>query len=165
MRVTERLGYRKLCARWLPEMLSEGHKENRVATARSFVACCVEQGDDFLDCTVTRDETWVFHHTPETKRQSVQWCHTHSPETEKFRTSNVNEENHGSCLFGQEGASSCRFPASSRHHTCCYILRVPEKITLSNSKQAARNADTRSLPTARQCETAHRSRHIGVAGF
>jgi hypothetical protein len=27
---------------------------------------------------VTGDETWVCHHTPENKRQSMQWRHTHS---------------------------------------------------------------------------------------
>ena len=64
--VTERLGYQKLCARWLPKMSSEGHKENQVAAAHY-----EEKGDNFLGCIVTGDETWVFHHTPETKRQSV----------------------------------------------------------------------------------------------
>jgi hypothetical protein len=26
-----------------------------------------QEGDEFLDCIVTGDETWVFHHTPESK--------------------------------------------------------------------------------------------------
>ena len=37
--------------------------------------------------------------------------------------------------------------------------RETEKSTTSNSKQTARNADTRSLPAARQRETAQSSRH------
>jgi len=36
---------------------------------------------------VTGDETWGFHHTPESKQQSLQWCHTHFPRTKKFKTS------------------------------------------------------------------------------
>jgi histone-lysine N-methyltransferase SETMAR len=84
--VTERLGYRKLCARWVPRMLSAERKENQVAAAQSFLARYEEQGDDFLDCIVTGDETWLFHHTPETKHQLMQWHHTHFPSAKKFRT-------------------------------------------------------------------------------
>ncbi|KFM59394.1 hypothetical protein X975_02345, partial [Stegodyphus mimosarum] len=28
---------------------------------------------------VTGDETWVSHITPESKQQSMEWCHTSSP--------------------------------------------------------------------------------------
>jgi hypothetical protein len=38
-----------------------------------------QEGDEFLDTVVTGDETWGFHHTPESKQQSLQWRHTHSP--------------------------------------------------------------------------------------
>ena len=27
-----------------------------------------QEGDEFLDSIVARDETWVFHHTPESKQ-------------------------------------------------------------------------------------------------
>jgi hypothetical protein len=30
-----------------------------------------QEGDEFLDSIVTGDETWVFHHTPESKQQSL----------------------------------------------------------------------------------------------
>jgi hypothetical protein len=36
-----------------------------------------QEGDELLDSIVTGDETWVFHHTPESKQQSLQWRHTH----------------------------------------------------------------------------------------
>jgi hypothetical protein len=85
--VTERLSYGKLCARWLPKMLSAVHKENRVAAAQSFLARYEEKGDGFLDGKVTGDGTWVFHHTPETTPQSMQRRHIHSPPAEKLRTS------------------------------------------------------------------------------
>ena len=32
------------------------------------------EGDEFQDSIVTGDETWVFHHTPESKQQSL---HSH----------------------------------------------------------------------------------------
>jgi len=36
---------------------------------------------------VTGDEAWVFHHTPESKEQLMEWCHTHSAMKKKFKTS------------------------------------------------------------------------------
>ncbi|KAF6212895.1 hypothetical protein GE061_010605 [Apolygus lucorum] len=39
----------------------------------------------FLDSIVTGDETWVCHYTPGSKRQSLQWRHTHSPSAKKFK--------------------------------------------------------------------------------
>jgi hypothetical protein len=49
-----------------------------------FLTCYAQEGEEFLDSIVTGDETWVFHHTPESKQQSLQWRHTHSPRTKKF---------------------------------------------------------------------------------
>jgi hypothetical protein len=59
-------------------MLTDDHKKNQVAAAQAFLARYEDQGDDFLDCIVTGDETWVSNHTPENKQQSMQYCHTHS---------------------------------------------------------------------------------------
>ena len=75
--VTEKLGYRKLCARWVPKMLTEDHKTKRMGFALHFLTRYAQEGDDFLDSIVTGDETCGFHHTPESKQQSLQWRHTH----------------------------------------------------------------------------------------
>jgi hypothetical protein len=50
----------------------DNHKKNRVAVVRAFLERYEDRGDDFLDCIVAGDETWVSHHTPENKRQSMQ---------------------------------------------------------------------------------------------
>jgi hypothetical protein len=50
-------------------MSADDHKKNRVAVVQAFVVHYGDQGDDFLDCTVTGDETWLSHHTPENKQQ------------------------------------------------------------------------------------------------
>ena len=44
-----------------------------------FLMCYAQEGDEFLDSIVTGDEIWVFHHILESKQQSKQWRHTHSP--------------------------------------------------------------------------------------
>ena len=59
----------------------------RRGSARKFLTRCAQEGDEFLDSIVTGCETCVFHHTPESKQQSLQWRPTHSPRTKKFKTS------------------------------------------------------------------------------
>jgi hypothetical protein len=44
------------------------------------------EGDGFLGRTVTGDETWVYHHQPETKKASEEWRHTSSKKKKKFCT-------------------------------------------------------------------------------
>jgi hypothetical protein len=34
--VTEKLGHRKLCARWVPEILTDDHKNKRMGSALKF---------------------------------------------------------------------------------------------------------------------------------
>jgi hypothetical protein len=55
---------------------------------------------------MTGDETWLFHLTPESKQQSMEWHHTHYTMKKKYKT-NKNKKNHGSCLLGLKGGSSC----------------------------------------------------------
>ncbi|CAL1261915.1 unnamed protein product [Larinioides sclopetarius] len=85
--LTVKLGYRKLCARWVPKMLTEEHKMKRMGFALDFLTRYAEAGDEFLDLIVTGDETWVYHHTHESKQQSMQWHHSISPKAKKFKTS------------------------------------------------------------------------------
>jgi hypothetical protein len=53
--------------------------------ALKFLMHHTQEGDEFLDSIVARDETWVFHHTPESKQQLLQWHHTHSPRTKNSK--------------------------------------------------------------------------------
>ena len=43
------------------------------------------EGEAFLSCIVTADETWLHHLEPETKRQSRVWHHTTSHRSNKFK--------------------------------------------------------------------------------
>ena len=81
--VTDRLGYHKFCARWVPKQLTDFHKTQRMGSALTFLQRYWEEGDEFLDRIVTGDETWVQFVTTEKKEQSKQWMHTHSPNKPK----------------------------------------------------------------------------------
>ncbi|UYV60831.1 hypothetical protein LAZ67_1002488 [Cordylochernes scorpioides] len=63
----------KVCARWVPRLLSENHKQQRMEAARDFLEMHQRDGDQLFSRIVTGDESWVHHSTPETKRQSMVW--------------------------------------------------------------------------------------------
>ncbi|KFM64801.1 Histone-lysine N-methyltransferase SETMAR, partial [Stegodyphus mimosarum] len=83
--VSDRLNYRKLCSRWVPKMLTDVHKTKRLGSALTFLTRYSDEGENFLNQIVTGDETWVCHFTPESKQQSMEWRHTHSPKKQKFK--------------------------------------------------------------------------------
>ena len=64
----------RICARWVPRMLSEENMTNRTEASRQF-----------LDRTITTDETWFHYYDPETKQQSSQWKNVDSPRSKKAK--------------------------------------------------------------------------------
>jgi hypothetical protein len=73
------LGLENKSARWLPKLLSEEQKEERVRTCRAFIAAIQRRSMAMLQNIVTMDETIVCHHTPQTKKQSMQWIKKRQP--------------------------------------------------------------------------------------
>jgi len=113
--LTEKLEYRKVCARWVPRMLTEDHQRQRTDSSREFLQRYADENDNFLDSTVTGDETWAFHFTPETKQQSREWRHSSSPKPRKFKTK-VCRQTHGNCVLGSKGSIVGRFHGSWDHN-------------------------------------------------
>ncbi|KAM8702032.1 hypothetical protein ACLKA7_007672 [Drosophila subpalustris] len=66
----------KLSSRWVPRLLSAEHKRNRLVIAKESLALLNANKNKFLRRFVTVDETWIHHHTPESKEQSKQWIST-----------------------------------------------------------------------------------------
>jgi histone-lysine N-methyltransferase SETMAR len=56
-----------------------------MVSAISFFQQCVIHGHDFLERFVTGDGTWVNHHSPETKRASMEYKHPGFPRSKKFK--------------------------------------------------------------------------------
>jgi len=83
--ITDVLGYSKVCARWVPRMLTPENKQVRLTTSRDNLRQYNVDPAKFLRRYVTMDETWAHHFDPETKQQSKQWKHVASPPPVKFR--------------------------------------------------------------------------------
>ncbi len=64
------MGLVKKSARWVPKLLSQVQKEDRVRISQKFVDAVERSGLSMLDRIITMDETLVSYFTPETKRMS-----------------------------------------------------------------------------------------------
>lgn len=84
--VHEKLAFSKVSCRWVPKMLTDEHKAQRILAAREGLRRFRRERRTFLTRIVTTDETWVFHYEPESKRQSMEWKHVTSPVKKKFKS-------------------------------------------------------------------------------
>ena len=78
---------RKIAARWVPHMLSESEKHQRVNIARKLLKRYSEDGDEMLQRIVAIDKTCIRSFEPELKRQSSEWHTKNSQRPVKFRRS------------------------------------------------------------------------------
>jgi len=69
----EKLEMKKLCARWMPRLLTIDQKRMRKDVSEQCLSMLKRNPQNFWRQFVTVDETWVHHYTPETKQQSKQW--------------------------------------------------------------------------------------------
>ena len=81
----DRLGTRKLTARWVPKSLSDEQMATRVSVCSALMKR-FRSKDDFLLRLVTVDETWVHYYEPVNKAQSRHWVGPRSQRPKKFKT-------------------------------------------------------------------------------
>ena len=83
--IADVLGYKKVCTRWVPQMLKPENKLARLTT--SHVSLCLYQADPvkFLCIYITREDTLAHHFDSENKLHSKQWKHATSLMPVKFR--------------------------------------------------------------------------------
>lgn len=79
----EDLGKKKVACRFVPHLLSDDQKHQRVEYAKDIIKTC-RRNKHFLNLIVAEDETWIFRYDPTTKRQSAQWKSSSSPKGKKF---------------------------------------------------------------------------------
>lgn len=70
--LTENLGLTKLCARWIPRLLTCTQMDARVVLSKSNLRS-MDRDPDFYEKLITVDETWIHYYDPDSKQQSQQW--------------------------------------------------------------------------------------------
>lgn len=81
----EYLSMKKLCARWVPRLLNDEQKKQRVNVSKECLELFRRNPNEFLRRFITVDETWIHHYTPETKEQSKQWTKSGEPAPKKAK--------------------------------------------------------------------------------
>ncbi|XP_060576133.1 histone-lysine N-methyltransferase SETMAR-like [Ruditapes philippinarum] len=80
----ENLNMSRVCAGWVPRLLSNEEKETRVRLSTEFLRRH-EIDQQFLSKIVSVDETWLHYYDPEDKRQSSVWKTAASPPPKKAK--------------------------------------------------------------------------------
>jgi len=79
---------RRVSAKFVPRLLTEDKKENRVEISQELLASA-NGNENFLKNIITGDETSVYGYDVETKMQSSQWKGKGSPRPKKARVSRL----------------------------------------------------------------------------
>ena len=69
----ERLGLRKICARWVPYLLTDEQKQSWVRLASQVIEKYDKCDPRHLEEIVTGDETWIYHFQPDSKAKNKVW--------------------------------------------------------------------------------------------
>jgi histone-lysine N-methyltransferase SETMAR len=77
--LTVHLKMNKVCARWVPRLLTCEQKVARVTASEEFLERVEADGDAFYGKIITTDETWINLYDPETKQESSVWKRASSP--------------------------------------------------------------------------------------
>ncbi len=99
--VTEQLGLAKKSARWIPKLLTDEQKEERVRCSTAFLK--LARNPQFLNSVITMDESAVSLHTPETKKQSKQWITKGQPGPLKAKVHASRDKQMLMAFFDNEG--------------------------------------------------------------
>ena len=90
--LTEHLGLRKVCSRFVPHKLSDAEKALRIQHSKDIIEKA-KKDRKFLYSIVTGDETWCFEYDPGTKRQSAEWKAPDEPKTKKIAHGKIKNQN------------------------------------------------------------------------
>ena len=69
----EGLGLHKICARWVPHLLTDEQKQSRVRLASQVIETYDKCDPRRLEEIVTGDETWIYHFQPDSKAKNKVW--------------------------------------------------------------------------------------------
>ena len=130
----DRLGMRKLTARWVPISLSDEQMAT-TASVRSALLKRFRSKDDFLLHLVTVDDTWVYHFEPENKAQSRQWVRPGSPRPKKFKTQPPAGKVIATSILGRKGVIMLDFLPKRSTRTGVYYANLLDQLRTAISEK------------------------------
>lgn len=129
--LTEELGFRKVCARWVPRLLTAEQKLNRLQVCEGLLARFQAEGASFLTHIITCDETWVHHYTPESKQASMEWRLKGEPGPVKAKSRLSAGKVLASVFFDQRGLLHLDFLHERRTINAAYYCDILNEVRLA----------------------------------
>jgi len=99
----EELDMKKLCARWVPRLLTADQKRTHMKISEQCLEHFHKNKTDFVHRFITTDETWLHHYTPESIQQSKQWTEAGCSAPKKTRSVPSAEKVMASVFWDAEG--------------------------------------------------------------
>lgn len=125
--LTQQLGYRKVCAHFVPHKLTDDQKLLRIQHCKDIVKES-KKDSNFLYNIVTGGETWCFQYDPETKRQSAEWRPQHEPATKKSRFEKSKVKTMLICFYDSKGIVHHEFVPPGQTVTGPFYLGVMRRL-------------------------------------
>jgi len=108
--------------------LTEDHKGQRKAITSELLQRYRHEGNDFLLRIVTGDESWFHHFEPETKLQSMEWRHLHSPSKKKAKTVQSAAKVKGTVFWDAKGLILAEFLEPGQTITAARYVQTLHKL-------------------------------------
>ena len=140
-----------------PKMLTDEHKQKRLAAAHQFLQRHQIEGDQCFDHIVTGDETWISYTNIESKRQSMQWRHSSSPKAKKFKQESSVRKIMATVFWDRMGILLVYFLEPGLTINADAYCETVRKLRRANQQQKTWNAVQWDCAFAWQCATSHRS--------
>lgn len=99
----EHLRMRKLCARWIPHVLTDSQKRARLDFCRFLIDRYENSRNQRQFEVITGDETWLYHFDVETKRSSAEWVPEGGQRPVKARRSRSQGKRMFAVFFDSQG--------------------------------------------------------------
>ena len=125
--LTEHLGLRKVCSRFVPHKLTDAKKALRIQHSKDIIKEA-KKDRNFLYCIVTRDETWCFEYDPETKRQSAEWKAPDEPNQKNRAWKNQKSKHCSSLFYDSKGIIHKEFVRPGKTVNAVYYLGVMKRL-------------------------------------
>jgi predicted nuclease of restriction endonuclease-like RecB superfamily len=84
--VYEYLDMQKLCAKWLPHVLTIDQNQQRVDDSEQCLSIFNRKKYEFFRRYITMNVTWLLQNTPESNRQSAKWTERDEPNPKHGKT-------------------------------------------------------------------------------
>jgi hypothetical protein len=123
------VNFHKFNATCVPKMLTGAHKTQSMASALTLLQPYHKDGHEFLNhiVRVTGDETLVSFMNVETKEQSKQWIHTHSPRKPKNLNKRLSARKVMATFSGTRKSVDGGIHATRDHNNVRNVLRNTDK--------------------------------------